>query len=284
MTQLALLQSRAVLVVSGSDRVSFLQGLVSNDVTQAAPDHAVWAAMLTPQGKWLADFFIFSDGNRLLLDVEAAQAAEIARRLTRFRLRADAEIQPDPLQVYAAWGEAASGGATPDGSAPASALRSVDPRLVQAGSRILGLGLVTNASEEEYDAHRLALGLPSGSRDMEPQKSVLLEAGFDELRGISWTKGCYMGQDLTARTKYRGLIKRRLIPIRALAGELPASGSAVVSGGTEVGQLRSARGELGLALLRLDALRSPLDCGGPVEVQCPAWMRLGVEVEEVAAS
>ena len=283
MTRLAHLQSRAVLGVSGSDRVSFLQGLVSNDVAQAAPGHAVWAAMLTPQGKWLADFFIFSDGERLLLDVEAEQAPELTKRLARFRLRADAEIEPVPLQVYAAWNEAAPAGITADEAPAAPALQSPDPRLVQAGSRILGLGLVTNAAEDDYDTHRLALGLPNGSRDMEPQKSVLLEAGFDELGGISWTKGCYMGQELTARTKYRGLVKRRLVPIRTMAGTLPAPGSAVMSGGAEVGQLRSARGELGLALLRLDALRSPLDCGGPVQVRYPAWMRLDTDTEKAAS-
>ncbi len=262
MSKLAHLPSRAVLAVAGADRISFLQGLVSNDVSLAAPGRAVWAAMLTPQGKWLADFFIFSDGERLLLDVEAQQAPDLVRRLTRFRLRADAQIAAEPSQVYAAW----------DGLPPASPLTAPDPRLTEAGWRMLASGLETNAGADDYDWHRLALGLPDGSRDMEAEKSVLLEAGFDELDGISWTKGCYMGQELTARTKYRGLLKRRLVPIRAERGALPASGSAVFAGGVEVGQVRSSREGMGLALLRLDALESPLECNGPVRVERPRWM------------
>ena len=102
MSQIALLPNRAVLSVTGDDRVSYLQGLVSNDVALAAPGRAVWSALLTPQGKWLADFFIFAEADRLLLDVEAAQRDDLARRLTRFRLRAKIAVEPDPLSVYAA--------------------------------------------------------------------------------------------------------------------------------------------------------------------------------------
>ena len=265
MTQIAHLPSRAVLAVTGADRVSFLQGLVSNDVDLAAPGRAIWAAMLTPQGKWLADFFIFSDGARLLLDVEAVGASDLARRLTRFRLRADAQITPAPMAVFASWG----------GRPPVSEWAAPDPRLPEAGWRILGAQLESTATEDDYDAHRLSLGLPNGSRDMEPEKSVLLEAGFDALGGISWTKGCYMGQELTARTRYRGLIKRRLVPIRAEGGVLPPYGSAVYSGGVEVGRVRSTRGDIGLALLRIDALDAELDCGGPIHVDRPRWMQSG---------
>ena len=265
MTKLAHLPSRTVLAVTGTDRVMFLQGLVSNDVSLAAPGRAVWAAMLTPQGKWLADFFIFSDGTRLLLDVEAQQAPDLIRRLSRFRLRADAQIAAEPAQVYAAW----------DGPPPVEAPTSCaapDPRLPEAGWRLLAGGLEPNASEADYDAHRIVLGLPNGSRDMEPEKTVLLEAGFDELGGISWSKGCYMGQELTARTKYRGLLKRRLVPIRAEQGALPEVGSPVFAAGLEVGQIRSTQGSMGLALLRLDALDRPLECGGPIHVERPSWM------------
>ena len=265
MTKLAQLPSRAVLAVAGTDRVTFLQGLVSNDVSLATPGRAIWAAMLTPQGKWLADFFIFSDGTRLLLDVEAQQAPDLVRRLSRFRLRADAQIVSEPTQVYAAW----------DGPPPVMPVvpwAAPDPRLPEAGWRLLASGLEPNASEGDYDAHRIVLGLPDGSRDMEAEKTPLLEAGFDELGGISWSKGCYMGQELTARTKYRGLLKRRLMPIRAEQGALPAPGSTVFAGGLEVGQIRSTRGGLGLAVLRLDALDRPLECGGTIHVERPSWM------------
>ena len=108
---------------------------------------------------------------------------------------------------------------------------------------------------------------------MEAEKSVLLEAGFDELGGVSWSKGCYMGQELTARTKYRGLLKRRLVPVSA-AEALPAGGTPVLRDGQEVGTLRSTNGAVGLALIRLDALDARLTCGAPIDVHVPAWLRL----------
>ena len=230
MTRLAQLPDRAVLALAGADRVAFLQGLVSNDVTEAVAGRAVWAALLTPQGKWLADFFILAAPDRLLLDVDAAQAEDLLRRLARYRLRAAVTLSACPdWAVYAAW-----------------------------------------------DRHRLALGLPDGARDLEADKSVLLEAGFDELHGVSWTKGCYMGQELTARTRYRGLVKRRLVPV-AIAGPAPAPGAPILRAdtGAEAGTMRSARDGAGLALLRLDALAAPLRCGGATMVaHPPGWMRL----------
>ncbi len=263
MTNTAHLPARAVLAVTGADRVAFLNGLVSNDVADAAPGHAVWAALLTAQGKWLADFFIFADGERLLLDCEAAQAAMLVARLARYKLRADVAIAPTALRVHAAWD-----GATPSG------LAAPDPRLAEAGWRVLGEGLPATADFADWDRLRLALGLPDGSRDMEAEKSVLLEAGFDELHGISWTKGCYMGQELTARTRYRGLVKRRLLPVHA-DGALPAPGTPVTSEGREVGQMRSSRGGAGLAVLRLDALGGALMADGqPIRHSVPGWARL----------
>ncbi len=266
MSMLALLPGRAVIEVSGDDRVSFLQGLVSNDVAEAAPDHAVWAALLTPQGKWLADFFILADGGRLLLDCEAGQAAMLAQRLARFRLRAKVAVQPLPLLVYAAW----------DGATPDFGIAAPDPRIAGAGWRILSAApLPSNATVADWDLHRLALGLPDGPRDMETEKTTLLEAGFDELNGVSWTKGCYMGQELTARTKYRGLLKRRLVPVR-IDGPVPAAGTPVLRAGVEAGSMRSGVPGLGMALLRLDAIgAADLACGEAVlHPTPPHWMQL----------
>jgi folate-binding protein YgfZ len=269
MTQLAHLPARGVVEVAGADRVGFLQGLVSNDVEQAAPGRAVWAALLTPQGKWLADFFILSDGERLLLDCERTQVAMLLQKLIRFRLRA--KVAPADrsaeLFAYAAW----------DGmpELPRTVIAAADPRLPEAGWRILAPApLAANATDADWDDHRLALGLPDGSRDLEAEKTVLLEAGFDELNGISWSKGCYLGQELTARTKYRGLVKRRLVPVD-VAGELPAPGTPVTADGREVGAMRSGRGARGLALLRIDALAGPLACGGTaLTARPPGWMAL----------
>lgn len=264
MTRIALLPDRAVLEVAGDDRVSFLQGLVSNDVAAAGPGRAVWAALLTPQGKWLADFFVLADGPRLLLDCEAAQADMLAQRLSRYRLRANVAIRRLPMPVHAAWG----------GPPPPGPVQAPDPRLPEAGSRILGEVAAVNATADDYDLHRLALGLPAGSRDLESEKSTLVESGFDELNGISWDKGCYMGQELTARTKYRGLVKRRLTAVR-VQGPLPARGTPVCDGAAEVGTMRSGRDGLGLASLRLEAIRAErLTCGDAVLVPAPAaWMR-----------
>lgn len=258
---IAHLPHRSVLSVTGTDRVAFLQGLVSNDVMLAGPGRAVWAALLTPQGKWLADFFITAEGDALLLDVEAEQAAMIAQRLGRYRLRANVVIAPDPRPVSAGWNEPA-----PD--APSWA---PDPRLPAAGFRIIDDAIAT-ASADDYDRHRLALGLPDGSRDLESEKSTLLEAGFDELQGVSWTKGCYMGQELTARTKYRGLVKRRLVPVR-FEGSAPEVGTPVLRDGVEVGTMRSGIPGHGLALLRLDAIEGALTCGDvTLTAASPAWM------------
>ena len=274
MSTLALLPGRAVIEVSGEDRVSFLQGLVSNDVAEATPGRAVWAALLTPQGKWLADFFILVDGDRLLLDCERAQAPMLAQRLSRYRLRARVGVRDASAEfaVFAAWG---------NGPPASSGIVAPDPRVAGAGWRVLALEPVgTNADWADWDRFRLQLGLPDGTRDLEPEKSVLLEAGFDELGGVSWTKGCYMGQELTARTRYRGLVKRRLVPVDA-AGVAPPPGTPILRDGTEVGIMRSGCGGHGLALLRLDALGGALRCGDAVlTVRRPPWFRLAEKAEK----
>src|SRR6185437_13880285 len=130
------------------------------------------------------------DGERLLLDCERGQRDMLVQRLTRFRLRSRVAVAPVPLEVHAAWDD------VPD--LPGT-IAAPDPRLPEAGWRVLSAEVLpTNADAAEWDRHRLALGLPDGSRDLEAEKTVLLEAGFDQLNGVSWTKGCYMGQELTA--------------------------------------------------------------------------------------
>lgn len=270
------LPARAAVEITGEDRVAFLQGLVSNDVAAAAPGRWVWAALLTPQGKWLADFFVTAtDGatrGRLLLDMEAAQRDELIARLGRYRLRARAALAPVAAHVVAS-----------DAPPPADTrvlAAGPDPRHPAAGWRwMTEAPPATDDGFAAWDAHRLRLGLPDGSRDLEREKTVLLEAGFDELGGIAWDKGCYMGQELTARTRYRGLVKRRLVPV-AVDGPLPPPGTPVLRGGVEMGVLRSglARPEatMALALLRLEALSGgALSCDGqPVVPRVPEWMRL----------
>lgn len=261
---------REVLALTGEDAPSFLQGLVSADIATLADGSAAWAALLTPQGKWLADFFVVRDGDRLLLDVEAAQAAMISARLMRFRLRSKVAMAPAGLAVTLGW----------DGPPPAMGLAIDDPRTPEAGFRLLhapGAGPAATADRDTWDRHRIALGLPDGSRDMEPEKSILLEAGFDELSGVSWTKGCWMGQELTARTKYRGLLKRRLCPV-AVEGPLPAPGTPILDEtGAEAGEMRSGTAGIGMALLRLRAIAAaaPLRAGkAMLTPRPPSWMTL----------
>ncbi len=266
MTRLAHLPDRGVISVTGQDRVAFLQGLVSNDIEAARPGHAVWTALLSPQGKWLADFFVFADGDALKLDCERGQIPMLIQRLSRFRLRMKVALAEDAdTKVYVAW----------DGTPTLDAVVAPDPRLADFASRILSESdLPPNATAADWDRHRLAAGLPDGSRDMESDKTVLLEAGFDELAGVSWAKGCYMGQELTARTKYRGLVKRRLVPVTVI-GPLPAPGTSVLHDGREVGSMRSGADDIGLAVLRLDSLEARLQCGeATLAPRIPGWMRL----------
>ncbi len=292
MTDATLLEDRGVLRLTGPDRVAFLQGLVSNDVSRASPSRALWAAFLTPQGKWLHDFFLVAAGEALLLETEAARLADLQRRLKLYKLRSKVELidASADYAVAAVWGPGAlerlglpaePGAAVPFGGG----LAFVDPRRAALGARVLlpraaAPALLAEAGclalpREGYDRLRLEEGVPDGSRDLVPEKSILLENGFDELAGIAWDKGCWMGQELTARTKYRALIRKRLLPVR-LDGPAPPPGTPVLQAGREVGELRSSAAGLGLALLRLEALRDGGLTAGEAHlaVRPPEWFAL----------
>lgn len=279
-----LLPHRGVIAVSGADRVAFLQGLISNDTTKVTPDRAVWAALLTPQGRFLNDMFVVDGGDEtLLLETERERAPALARKLGLYRLRSKVTVEDrsPALEVAAVFGPGA------DQVLPVEdAVTFTDPRLPALGLRVLAptghaSDLLSSrgaapASLEDYDALRLALGVPDGSRDLMIEKALLLENGFDELNGVDWKKGCYMGQELTARTKYRALIKKRLFPVR-IEGTLPVPGTIVSRGNQEVGEVRSGAGQRALALLQTDAARSGdalVADGARVIPEIPAWMRL----------
>jgi len=272
--KLVRLEGRGVLAVSGEDRVAFLQGLVSNDVERVAPDRAVYSAFLTPQGKFLLDFFITSDGDRLLLECEASALAAFSKKLRIYKLRSKVALEDVSVgfESFAAFGDGALealGLSTEPGAAREciGGIAITDPRLAAMGARLLVpagadvalLGL-DEAGAADYDAHRINLGIPDGARDMEVEKTVLLEAGFDELNGVDWKKGCYMGQELTARTKYRGLVKRRLMPITA-DGPLPAPGTPITLDGRDAGEVRSGQNDAAMAMIRLNMLE---DGAGPL--------------------
>jgi hypothetical protein len=291
-----LLDDRGILAVSGPDRRPFLQGLVSNDVDKVSPTAARYAALLTAQGKYLHDFMMVEEAESILLDAEGARLGDLKRRLSMYRLRAKVSLDArSELAVAAIFGAditailglpSEPGVARPFGSGVVFA----DPRLAMLGARailpreharaVLADAGIPEAGFDSYDRLRLSLGIPDGSRDLVLEKSILLESGFDELNGVDWEKGCYIGQELTARTKYRGLVKRRLMPVE-IQGLTPLPGTIVTMDGRDVGEMRSSRDGLGLALLRLEPVHGgkTLAAGDATLVPVrPAWMRLEDEV------
>jgi folate-binding protein YgfZ len=289
-----LAEDRGVLRISGPDARTFLQGLVSNDVTRATAERAIYAALLTAQGKFLHDFFIVERDGALCLDAEAPRLADLQRRLSLYKLRSKVAIEPAPeLAVALLYGDGAApllglepepGSARTVAAGGGAVLVYVDPRLAELGVRailprdavaaIATLGFAAG-TVADYESRRLAAGVPDGSRDLPVEKAILLENGFDELHAIDWQKGCYMGQELTARTKYRGLIRKRLLPV-GIDGPLPPPGTPVMAGDKEAGEMRSAAGDRGLAMLRLDCLENPgeLRAGDArLTPRRPAWAR-----------
>jgi folate-binding protein YgfZ len=271
------LGERGLLMVAGEDRRAFLQGLISNDIEKVTANRAIHAALLTAQGKYLHDFFIAALGETLILDGEAARLADLQRRLSIYKLRAKVTLAPAgaDLAVFAAFGVAASAALElpeEEGAARqyAGGVAFVDPRLAAIGTRLvapradgkaaLRASGFAPADFAAYDRMRLSHGIPDGSRDLAVEKAILLEAGFDELNGIDWQKGCYIGQELTARTKYRGLIKKRLMPVR-VDGPLPPPGTPILLDGQETGEMRSGRDGIALALLRLEAVATVAEAG-----------------------
>ena len=276
------LLNRSLLRISGADRVSFLQALVSNDVTKATEDTGVYAALLTPQGKFLHDLFILATPDALLIDCEAGRADDLVQRLSAYKLRSQVEIEnlADTFQVWAAWEAHLPQDWTANG------LCFPDPRLPELGMRMfVDKGTLPTAITQvylaTYDFHRLALGVADGCRDLESGQSTLAEGNFDLLNGIDWKKGCYVGQELTARMRYRGLAKGRLFPVRIDGDPLPF-GSPLMQGDSEVGEMRSSCACIGLALLKIDSAQQAVDQETPlthgdtrVFVFTPEWMKAG---------
>jgi folate-binding protein YgfZ len=288
-----ILEARGLLRAAGADARSFLQGMVSNDVTKVGPERAIWSAFLTPQGKFLHEFFMTEEpgagAEPLLLDCEAARLDDLRARLARYKLRAEVELTDVSADhaVAAIFGEGALealGLPAEVGAAKSfgGGIAYVDPRLAELGARALlpragaqaaleGAGIAA-ATAADYDTLRMGLGVPDGSRDLEVERSPLLENGFDELHGVDWDKGCFMGQELTARTKYRALIKKRLLPV-AIEGPAPEPGTQVTAAGKDAGVLRSSVDGVGLALLRLEHLDAQLSAGeARLTAKKPDWL------------
>lgn len=240
---------RVVWDLTGKDALHFLQGLVSNDIRPL--EHGpglVWAALLTPQGKYLADFLIghLPDG-RLVIDIHHSLAEATLRRLTMYRLRADVQIAPSALLVRRGLG-----------AAPADAL--ADPRHPALGWRAYGAAGADPSMD--WDAIRVAHVIPETGIELTPD-TYLLEAGFERLHGVDFRKGCYVGQEVTARMKHKTELKKGLVRVQ-VQGAAPQGTEIVTDAGKPAGTLFTQSGGRGIAFLRLDRADGVLRAGDAV--------------------
>jgi folate-binding protein YgfZ len=281
----ALLPERGVIKVAGEDARRFLNGLVTNDAGKVLPGSPSFAALLTPQGKIIADFILAEagpdDGGGFFLDCPRALTETLVEKLTFYKLRAKVTVQDlsAALGVMAAWDSAGLseyGLSYTDPRLPALGTRTIlPPDVVKEAAADLG-GTLTDAGA--YDAHRIALGVPRGGTDFMYGDTFPHEADMDQLAGVDFDKGCYVGQEVVSRVEHRSSARSRLVPV---AFEFaPSSGLSIMAGEKEIGTLQSTAKGCGLALIRLDraadALASgmPLTCGNiPVQLVKPGWAK-----------
>jgi folate-binding protein YgfZ len=237
---------RAVIGVGGADAPGFLQGLVSNDLRglERGPG-IVWAALLMPQGKYLVDFFVVNTGAQRLIDVKDSFGPGLMKRLAMYRLRADVQLAPLDLPVSRGLG------APPDGAL-------ADPRHPALGWRRYG-GIPGGDPVVDWEAIRVAHVIPETGIELIPDDSYILENGFERLHGVDFRKGCYVGQEVTARMKHKTELRKGLVQV-AVAGHAPP-GSAILSGDREVGRLFTRSGDRALAYLRLDRAQGEMQAG-----------------------
>jgi folate-binding protein YgfZ len=245
-------EDRAVLRVSGPEAREFLQGLVTNDVRRL-DEGAVYAALLSPQGKYLFDFFLVPDGTDVLVDVKADRAAALAQRLGMYRLRAKVAIEPAGVGVAVGRGSLPEG-AFADPRDPGLGWRAyvADPEAFLAGMAPL--------AAEDFEARRIALGVPETGVELAPEQSYILEMGFERLNGVDFRKGCYVGQEVTARMKHKTELRKGLVKVR-VEGPPPPAGAEIRAGGKVAGTLHSVAGGEGLAYLRFDRAGGELTAG-----------------------
>jgi folate-binding protein YgfZ len=259
----ALLTDRCVLRVAGDPARHFLNNLVTSGVETLKPGEARYAALLTPQGKIIADFLVLAapDGAAAFyLDCPAMLAAELLQKLTFYRLRAKVAIEKTDLAVLAVWGQE---------SAPAQGVAFADPRLEALGLRVLVTPEVTGAltllDASAYDAHRIALGVPKGGADFRYNDAFPHDADLDKLNGVDFKKGCFIGQEVVSRVEHRGTARNRIVPV-GFERAAPPVGASVMAGGKVVGTMGSSAGEIGLAMLRIDRVADALAAGADLSV------------------
>ena len=268
MTEAALLADRGVVKIAGEEARSFLHGLVSNDILELKPGAARFCALLTPQGKIIADFIATEapaqDGGGFFLDVPRERVKTLVDRLNLYKLRSHVMVEDlsEILAVLAVWGgtvtTAFAGLAYPDPRLPALGMRvMLPPHRAGAAAADLGAVLVEAGA---YEAHRIALGVPRGGVDFGYGEAFPHEADMDQLGGIDFAKGCYVGQEVVSRMQHRGSARTRTVAI-GYAGAAPQTGIAITAGERQVGTMGSAAGGRGLALLRLDRVAEAFSRG-----------------------
>lgn len=266
-SQMTLLPDRGLVDIRGPDAAVFLQDLVTNDVEGIAPGAAIFAGLLTPQGKILCDFLIhMRDPQTYWLDCMRDQADAIVKRLSMYKLRAKAEIvdRSAELAVGAGWGDKRDG-------AGGDLAAYADPRYAPLGDRFVVAASASapasfmTASTAAYHAHRVSLAIPQGGVDYAYGEAFPHEACYDELHGVDFDKGCYVGQEVVSRMHHRGTAKTRIAAIEASA-PLDVVGAEIRAGEFPVGTLGSIDGTHGIAMLRLDRVEEAARHGIPLRI------------------
>jgi folate-binding protein YgfZ len=281
----ALLPDRGVVKVTGIDARKFLNGLVTVDMIKVTPAQPCFAALLTPQGKIIVDFIVADsdspNGDDFYLDCPRALATALVERLNFYKLRAKVAVEDvsDIAGVMAIWDGAAParwGVSYPDPRLPELGLRCISPPRAADAAAAFGAELVDAAA---YETHRIALGVPSGGPDFVYGDAFPHEADMDQLHGVDFQKGCFVGQEVVARMEHRGSTRTRVVPV-AFGGATPATGTVVTADGKPVGVMGSAAAGRGLATLRLDRVDEALAGGaallaGTTKLRLvkPAWAR-----------
>ena len=234
--------TRAIYEITGSDAEHFLQGLVTNDVSKLG-EGPVYTALLTPQGKYIADFILVRRGETILLDVDGSLAEDLVKRLRMYKLRSDVMIEESPLKVYRG-----------TGPAPEGAL--ADPRHPELGWRLYGDEEGDDGTD--FDAIRVAHCIPETGVELTPD-TFILEAGFGRLNGVDFRKGCYVGQEVTARMKHKTELNKGLVPVK-VEGAAPV-GAEITADGKPAGTLYTQADGRGIAYLRFNRAKGEMQAG-----------------------
>lgn len=261
------LPHRALIRLAGENVLAFLHNIITADVGELPPARIAYGALLSPQGKIQHEMFVINGGGHILLDCVRAIRDDLIRKLVMYRLRAKIGIEADDTQQVFV---------SPSGEG------TVDPRHAALGHR--GVAIEGNATGG-YDAYRLSLGIPDGEGDIGVNEHFPHEANLDLLNGVSFSKGCYVGQEVVSRMQHRGTARSRMLPVNC-DGSAPPKGTAITSGETQIGTILSSNGSRAMALIRLDwlaAAKAPLlSAGVRVHVHKPEWMTIDVTIPEAA--